>query len=167
MYAKPDTVTIELPNITVRLACYSTAGAKIADQLADYLTQLVHNQADYLGGRLATDKYIIEKSSKALREKDHHLCRPPRAAQRHRQGVSFVAAQQGHLGAEALGKQVRETGEHTHGQRSRVYSQNSAKLEQDKRDRVQIYNRGNPLKTVVGIRKICLLLNCTKKGKPT
>lgn len=61
MYAKPDTVTIELPNITVRLACYSTAGAKIANQLADYLTQLVHNQADYLGGRLATDKYIIEK----------------------------------------------------------------------------------------------------------
>lgn len=102
-----------------------------------------------------------------MREKDHHRCRPPKAAQRHRQGVSFVAAQQGHLGAEALGKQVRETGEHTHGQRSRVYSQNSAKLEQDKRDRVQIYNRGNPLKTVVGIRKICLLLNCTKKGKPT
>lgn len=77
-----------------------------------------------------------------MREKDHHLCRPPRAAQRHRQGVSFVAAQQGHLGAEALGKQVRETGEHTHGQRSRVYSQNSAKLEQDKRDRVQIYTTG-------------------------
>lgn len=59
MYAKPDTVTIELPNITVRLACYSTAGAKIANQLADYLTQLVHNQADYLGGRLATDKYTF------------------------------------------------------------------------------------------------------------
>jgi hypothetical protein len=69
----------------------------------------------------------------------------------HRDGL-FAKKQQGHLGAEALGKQVRETGEHTHGQRSRVYSQNSAKLEQDK--------RGNPLKTVVGIRKICLLLNC-------
>ena len=95
-----------------------------------------------LAMELDVAKYIIEKSSKALREKDHHRCRPPRAAQRHRQGVSFVAAQQGHLGAEALGKQVRETGEHTHGQRSRVYSQNSAKLEQDKRDRVQIYTTG-------------------------
>ena len=33
-----------------------------------------------LAMELDVAKYIIEKSSKALREKDHHRCRPPRAA---------------------------------------------------------------------------------------
>src|SRR5690606_13990472 len=42
-------------------------------------SEMKHMYAN-LAMELDVAKYIIEKSSKALREKDHHLCSPPRAA---------------------------------------------------------------------------------------
>lgn len=59
MYAQPDTVTLSLPNISVTVACYSSSKEKIAGELAQYIAPLVKNQTEYLGGKLATDKYTF------------------------------------------------------------------------------------------------------------
>ncbi|QNF33355.1 peptidase M61 [Adhaeribacter swui] len=59
MYAQPDTATIKLPNISVNVACYSNSKEKIAQELAQYIAPLVKNQTEYLGGKLATDKYTF------------------------------------------------------------------------------------------------------------
>ncbi|MGA9239021.1 hypothetical protein [Robiginitalea sp.] len=59
MYAEPDTTTIELPNISVGIASYSSTGKKIADSLAASIAPLLKNQTEYLDGNLATDKYTF------------------------------------------------------------------------------------------------------------
>lgn len=59
MYSRPDTVTLELPGISVGVASYSTSGQKIANELAQYIAPLVKNQIEYLGGKLATDQYTF------------------------------------------------------------------------------------------------------------
>lgn len=59
MYSRPDTASIMLPNISVNVACFSSSDKKIASELAVYITPLVKNQTDYLGGKSATDKYTF------------------------------------------------------------------------------------------------------------
>ena len=59
LYAQPDTATLELPGISVSVASYSTSKEKIANELAQYIAPLVANQIEYLGGKLATDKYTF------------------------------------------------------------------------------------------------------------
>jgi len=59
MYALPDTTSIELPNISVRIASYSSTGKKLADSLAISIAPLLKNQSDYLDGNLATDTYTF------------------------------------------------------------------------------------------------------------
>lgn len=59
IYSRPDTASIELPNISVNVACFSSSGEKIANELAEYIAPLVKNQTEYLGGKLATDKYTF------------------------------------------------------------------------------------------------------------
>jgi predicted metalloprotease with PDZ domain len=59
MYSSPDTTSINLPNISVNVACYSSSGKKIANELANYILPLLKNQAEYLGGKFATDNYTF------------------------------------------------------------------------------------------------------------
>lgn len=59
MYSEPDTITIKLPNISVQVASYSSSHKKMAGQIAQYITPLVKNQTEYLGGELATDTYTF------------------------------------------------------------------------------------------------------------
>ena len=59
MYAWPDTASVKLPNIDVRIASYSRTGKKIADSLAQSIAPLLKNQSEYLDGNLATDKYTF------------------------------------------------------------------------------------------------------------
>ena len=59
MYALPDTSSVKLPNIDVRIASYSSTGKKIADSLALSIAPLLKNQSEYLDGTLATDKYTF------------------------------------------------------------------------------------------------------------
>jgi len=59
MYSCPDTASIKLPNISVNVACFSSSKEKIAKEIAEYIAPLVKNQTDYLGGKLATDKYTF------------------------------------------------------------------------------------------------------------
>lgn len=59
MYAPPDTVSIQLPGISIEVACFSSSNQKIADSLAEYIKPLVKNQIEYAGGKLATDKYTF------------------------------------------------------------------------------------------------------------
>lgn len=59
MYARPDTATLRLPGISVSVAAYSNSKEKIASELAQYIAPLVQNQVEYLGGKLATDKYTF------------------------------------------------------------------------------------------------------------
>lgn len=59
MYSCPDTATINLPNIIVNVTCFSNSNERIANEIAKYVTPLVKNQTEYLGGELATDKYTF------------------------------------------------------------------------------------------------------------
>lgn len=59
MYSHPDTASISLPNILVNIACFSSSKEKISKELTEYITPLVKNQAKYLGGNLATEKYTF------------------------------------------------------------------------------------------------------------
>jgi predicted metalloprotease with PDZ domain len=59
MYSCPDTASIHLPDISVHVACFSGSEKKIAKELTEYITPLVKNQTDYLGGKPATDKYTF------------------------------------------------------------------------------------------------------------
>jgi predicted metalloprotease with PDZ domain len=59
MYAPPDTITLDLPGIAVKVAAYSNSKEKIAKELAEYIAPLIENQVEYLEGKLATDKYTF------------------------------------------------------------------------------------------------------------
>jgi predicted metalloprotease with PDZ domain len=59
MYAPLDAVTLNLPGISVNVASYSSSKEKIANELAQYIAPLIKNQVEYLGGKLATDKYTF------------------------------------------------------------------------------------------------------------
>lgn len=59
MYSQPDIVTLKLPGISVNVASYSTSKEQIANELAQQIAPLVTNQVEYLGGKLATDKYTF------------------------------------------------------------------------------------------------------------
>lgn len=59
MYSCPDTASIRLPEISVQIACFSGSKEKIAGELTEFIGPLLKNQTDYLGGKLATDKYTF------------------------------------------------------------------------------------------------------------
>lgn len=59
LYASPDTSLIRLPNIEVEVACFSTSGEKIADEIATFIEPLLVNQSKYLGDKLPVDKYTF------------------------------------------------------------------------------------------------------------
>lgn len=59
LYAKPDTSLIQLPNIEVEVACYSTSGESIAKDIAAFIEPLLINQTKYLGDKLPVDKYTF------------------------------------------------------------------------------------------------------------
>ena len=59
LYAQADTSIIQLPNIAVEVACYSTSGEKIAQEVANFIKPLLLNQAKYLGNKLPVDQYTF------------------------------------------------------------------------------------------------------------
>ncbi len=59
LYAEPDTTMIELPNIDIEVACYSTTDQAISNEIAKYIKPLLVNQTEYLGGKLPVDKYTF------------------------------------------------------------------------------------------------------------
>jgi predicted metalloprotease with PDZ domain len=59
LYSLPDTASIRLPHISVKIACYSTSGAKIAGELSKYIAPLVKNQTEYIGGKLPANNYTF------------------------------------------------------------------------------------------------------------
>ena len=59
LYAQPDTSLIRLPNIEVEVACFSTSGEKIAEEIAAFIEPLLVNQTKYLGDKLPVDKYTF------------------------------------------------------------------------------------------------------------
>lgn len=59
LYAKPDTTSIELPGISVEVACYSTSGESISGAIAEYIRPLLQGQAKYLDNQLPVDKYTF------------------------------------------------------------------------------------------------------------
>lgn len=59
MYSCADTVSIRFPNIYINLACFSSSKEKIANKIAECIAPLVENQIEYLGGKLAAEKYTF------------------------------------------------------------------------------------------------------------
>ena len=59
MYSSPDTISINLPDISVHVACFSSSSKKIAHELANYISPLLKNQTEYLGGKLAAENYTF------------------------------------------------------------------------------------------------------------
>lgn len=59
LYALPDTATIQVAGIPVRIGVYSPEGNIKAERLAQALQDVFTAAANYLGGTLPTDKYTI------------------------------------------------------------------------------------------------------------
>lgn len=59
LYAKADTSLIQLPTIEVEVACHSTSGEKIAEEITAFIKPLLINQAKYLGDKLPVEKYTF------------------------------------------------------------------------------------------------------------
>jgi predicted metalloprotease with PDZ domain len=59
LYAAPDTALFHFPHITIDIACYTTSGKIIAQEIAHHLMPLIEDQTNYLGGQLATDRYTF------------------------------------------------------------------------------------------------------------
>ncbi len=59
LYAAPDTALIQLDNIDVEVACYSSSKQLIAREIANYIKPLLINQTKYLGGKLPVEKYTF------------------------------------------------------------------------------------------------------------
>ncbi len=59
LYAAPDTAIIQLPNIEVEVACYSSTGEALAREVATHIKPLLKSQTNYLGGKLPVSKYTF------------------------------------------------------------------------------------------------------------
>lgn len=59
LYALPDTTIINLPGISVEVACYSTSGKHISKDIAEYIRPLLINQTKYLNNKLPVDHYTF------------------------------------------------------------------------------------------------------------
>lgn len=59
LYSVPDTAIINLPNIEIEVACFSTSGEPIAQAIAQYIKPLLENQSKYLNGKLPVSKYTF------------------------------------------------------------------------------------------------------------
>lgn len=59
LYALPDTTMINLPGISVEVACYSTSGKAISKDIAEYIRPLLMNQSKYLNNKLPVDHYTF------------------------------------------------------------------------------------------------------------
>jgi predicted metalloprotease with PDZ domain len=59
LYALPDTTMINLPGISVEVACYSTSGKRISKDIAEYIRPLLINQSKYLNNKLPVDHYTF------------------------------------------------------------------------------------------------------------
>lgn len=59
IYALPDTTLINLPGISVEVACYSTSGKKISKDIAEYIRPLLLAQSKYLNDKLPVDHYTF------------------------------------------------------------------------------------------------------------
>lgn len=59
LYALPDTTMIQLPGISVEVACYSTSGKRISKDIAEYIRPLLINQTKYLNNKLPVDHYTF------------------------------------------------------------------------------------------------------------
>lgn len=59
LYALPDTTMIQLPGISVEVACYSTSGKPISKNIAEYIRPLLINQTKYLNNKLPVDHYTF------------------------------------------------------------------------------------------------------------
>ena len=59
MIAPPDTAHIRLPDIDVLVACHSTTGQAIAQDVAKYIRPLLADQRAYLGGVLPVKEYTF------------------------------------------------------------------------------------------------------------
>jgi len=59
LYALPDTTIMNLPGISVEVACYSTSGKHISKDIAEYIRPLLISQAKYLNNKLPVDHYTF------------------------------------------------------------------------------------------------------------
>lgn len=59
IYALPDTTMINLPGISVEVACHSTSGKKISKDIAEYIRPLLLAQSKYLNDKLPVDHYTF------------------------------------------------------------------------------------------------------------
>lgn len=59
LYAIPDTTILQLPGISVEVACYSTSGKSISKDIAAYIRPLLLAQAKYLNNKLPVDRYTF------------------------------------------------------------------------------------------------------------
>lgn len=59
LYARPDTVQLQIGNTTVTVACYANSGQQLAPGIARKIGPLLESQRKYLGGTLPVDRYTF------------------------------------------------------------------------------------------------------------
>lgn len=59
LYSLPDTSIIQLPNIEIEVACYSTTDKPISKEIANHIKPLLINQTKYLDNKLPVDRYTF------------------------------------------------------------------------------------------------------------
>lgn len=59
LFSQPDTAIIQLEDITVTVACFSTTYKKIAKEIAPFIKPLLQNQKAYLGNQLPVKSYTF------------------------------------------------------------------------------------------------------------
>lgn len=59
LYARPDTVHLQIGNTSVTVACYANSGRPLAPGIARKIRPLLENQREYLGGVLPVDRYTF------------------------------------------------------------------------------------------------------------
>lgn len=59
LYARPDTVQMQIGNTTVTVACYANSGKQLAPGIARKIRPLLESQRHYLGGTLPVDRYTF------------------------------------------------------------------------------------------------------------
>lgn len=59
LYARPDTVNMQIGNTAVTVACYANSGRPLASGIARNIRPLLENQRNYLGGSLPVERYTF------------------------------------------------------------------------------------------------------------
>ncbi|HRI59551.1 MAG TPA: peptidase M61 [Saprospiraceae bacterium] len=59
LYARPDTVQLQIGNTAVTVACYANSGQPLARGIARKIGPLLESQRQYLGGALPVDRYTF------------------------------------------------------------------------------------------------------------